>query len=207
MGDVSQKHSAQTVRDVPLFDGRGIDHVGIRYHDLQKAVGWFRDTLGLPVDHETRTMAFVRVGGDGSHLALFKRRVTSRYGSHTMSRCVCLIPLQPRRHYALRRSAPSLRSQLGLPGSRGERLPLHAVALAPSADDPWGGHALKHLAPPNQALERTDRRLAHRGRALRAAGRSTPSRMLGSPLSLSTYSKRPKNSGPRGRHSKDRRCP
>jgi len=72
MGDVSQKHSAQTVRDVPLFDGRGIDHVGIRYHDLQKAVGWFRDTLGLPVDHETRTMAFVRVGGDGSHLALFQ---------------------------------------------------------------------------------------------------------------------------------------
>ncbi len=72
MEDVSQKHSAHTVRDVPLFDGRGIDHVGIRYHDLQKAVGWFRDTLGLPVDHETRTMAFVRVGGDGSHLALFQ---------------------------------------------------------------------------------------------------------------------------------------
>src|SRR5438067_11166247 len=72
MGDVSQKHSAHTVRDVPLFDGCGIDHVGIRYRDLQKAVGWFRDTLGLPVEHETRTMAFVRVGGDGSHLALFK---------------------------------------------------------------------------------------------------------------------------------------
>jgi len=72
MGDVSQKHSAQTVRDVPLFDGCGIDHVGIRYRDLQKAVGWFRDTLGLPVEHETRTMAFVRVGGDGSHLALFQ---------------------------------------------------------------------------------------------------------------------------------------
>src|SRR3989442_15048882 len=72
MGDVSQKHSAHTVRDVPLFDGYGIDHVGIRYHDLQKAVGWFRDTLGLSVEHETPTMAFVRVGGDGSHLALFQ---------------------------------------------------------------------------------------------------------------------------------------
>lgn len=72
MADAKQKHSAHTVRDVPLFDGRGIDHVGIRYHDLKKAVGWFRDTLGLPVDHETGTMAFVRVGSDGSHLALFQ---------------------------------------------------------------------------------------------------------------------------------------
>ena len=71
MGDMSQKDSAHTVRD-PLFDGRGIDHVGIRYHDLKKAVGWFRDTIGLPVDHETRTMALVRVGADGSHLALFQ---------------------------------------------------------------------------------------------------------------------------------------
>ncbi len=31
-------------------------------------------------------------------------------------------------------------------------------------------------APPNQALERTGRRLAHHGRPIRAAGRSTPGR-------------------------------
>jgi catechol 2,3-dioxygenase-like lactoylglutathione lyase family enzyme len=72
MEDVNQKHSPVTVCDVPLFDGKGIDHVGIRYQDLKKALGWFRDTLGLPVDLETSTMAFVRVGGDGSHLALFQ---------------------------------------------------------------------------------------------------------------------------------------
>ena len=72
MEDVSQKHSAHRGRDGPLFDGCGIDHVGIRYHDLKRAVGWFRDTLGLPVDHETSTIAFVRVGRDGSHLALFQ---------------------------------------------------------------------------------------------------------------------------------------
>jgi catechol 2,3-dioxygenase-like lactoylglutathione lyase family enzyme len=72
MEDVSQKHSPDTVRYVPLFDGKGIDHVGIRYQDLKKALGWFRDTLGLPVDHETLTRAFVRVGSDGSHLALFQ---------------------------------------------------------------------------------------------------------------------------------------
>ena len=94
------KHSAHTVRDVPLFDGRGIDHVGIRYHDLKKALGWFRDTLGLPVDHETGTMAFVRVGDDGSHLALFQAEGASRHGSHTMSRCGFPILLQPRRHCA-----------------------------------------------------------------------------------------------------------
>jgi hypothetical protein len=28
MADANQKHAAHTVRDVPLFDGRGIDHVG-----------------------------------------------------------------------------------------------------------------------------------------------------------------------------------
>src|SRR5437762_12399242 len=88
MKDVSEKHSAHTVRDVPLFDGCGIDHVGIRYRDLQKAVGWFRDTLGLPVEHETRTMAFVRVGGDGSHLALFQAEGDE--------------PLRPPHHVALR---------------------------------------------------------------------------------------------------------
>lgn len=55
-----------------LFEGQGIDHVGIRYRDLKHALAWFRDRLGLTVDYETDLMAFVRVGSDGSHLALFQ---------------------------------------------------------------------------------------------------------------------------------------
>jgi catechol 2,3-dioxygenase-like lactoylglutathione lyase family enzyme len=55
-----------------LFDARGIDHVGIRYRDLPRAVAWFRDVLGLGIEYEERTMAFVSVGSDGSHLALFQ---------------------------------------------------------------------------------------------------------------------------------------
>jgi len=55
-----------------LFDCRGIDHVGIRYRDLPRAVAWFRNVLGLQIDHQTRTMAFVHVGDDGSHVALFQ---------------------------------------------------------------------------------------------------------------------------------------
>src|SRR5213594_616083 len=55
-----------------LFDSRGIDHVGIRYRDLPRAVAWFRNVLGLQIDHQTRAMAFVHVGDDGSHLALFQ---------------------------------------------------------------------------------------------------------------------------------------
>ena len=55
-----------------LFESRGIDHVGIRYRDLQAALAWFRETLGLKIDHETPRMAFVRVGDDGTHLALFQ---------------------------------------------------------------------------------------------------------------------------------------
>ena len=35
---------------------RGIDHVGIRYRDLPRAVAWFRDVLGLHIEHEARTM-------------------------------------------------------------------------------------------------------------------------------------------------------
>ena len=54
-----------------LFDARGIDHVGIRYRDLPRAVAWFRDVLGLHIEHEARTMAFINVG-DGSQLALFQ---------------------------------------------------------------------------------------------------------------------------------------
>ncbi len=40
-----------------LFESRGIDHVGIRYHDLAQALAWFRDTLGLTIDHETNRMS------------------------------------------------------------------------------------------------------------------------------------------------------
>jgi|SRR5215470_1291831 len=56
----------------PLFEGRGIDHVGIRYRDLKRALAWFRDTLGLKVDFETETVAFIAVGNDDAHLALFQ---------------------------------------------------------------------------------------------------------------------------------------
>ena len=54
-----------------LFDARGIDHVGIRYRNLPRAVAWFRDVLGLRIEHEARTMALVGTG-DGSQLALFQ---------------------------------------------------------------------------------------------------------------------------------------
>ena len=55
-----------------LLDLQGIDHVGIRYRDLPRAVAWFRDVLGLHIDHEGRAMAVVSVGSDGSQLALFQ---------------------------------------------------------------------------------------------------------------------------------------
>jgi catechol 2,3-dioxygenase-like lactoylglutathione lyase family enzyme len=55
-----------------IFDARGIDHVGIRYRDLARAVAWFRDVLGLHVDYEGKTMAAIRIGTDGSQLALFQ---------------------------------------------------------------------------------------------------------------------------------------
>jgi catechol 2,3-dioxygenase-like lactoylglutathione lyase family enzyme len=55
-----------------LFESRGIDHVGIRYRDLEGVVTWFRDVLGLEIDHQTQTMAFVNLGKDGSQLALFQ---------------------------------------------------------------------------------------------------------------------------------------
>src|SRR5438094_981377 len=61
---VSRSRTKQTARsrmetEMALFDTRGIDHVGIRYRDLPRAVAWFRDVLGLPIEHQTRTMAFV----------------------------------------------------------------------------------------------------------------------------------------------------
>jgi catechol 2,3-dioxygenase-like lactoylglutathione lyase family enzyme len=55
-----------------LFDSQGFDHVGIRYRDLPRAVAWFRNVLGLQIEHEPPTMAFVHVGDDGSQLALFQ---------------------------------------------------------------------------------------------------------------------------------------
>src|SRR3989442_7586033 len=55
-----------------LFDARGIDHVGIRYRDLPRAVAWFRDVLGFHIEHEARTMAVISIGSDGSQVALFQ---------------------------------------------------------------------------------------------------------------------------------------
>lgn len=55
-----------------LFEPQGIDHVGIRYRDLPRAVAWFRDVLGLTIEHEARTVAVVSLGSDGSQLALFQ---------------------------------------------------------------------------------------------------------------------------------------
>jgi catechol 2,3-dioxygenase-like lactoylglutathione lyase family enzyme len=71
-----------------LFDSHGIDHVGIRYRDLPRAVAWFRDVLGLQIDHQTQTMAFVHVGDDGSQLALFQAQGDEplRYPHHVALR-------------------------------------------------------------------------------------------------------------------------
>ncbi|MGH7782682.1 MAG: VOC family protein [Candidatus Binatia bacterium] len=55
-----------------LFESRGIDHVGIQYRDLAGAVAWFSGVLGLRIEHQTPTMAFVNIGEDGSQLALFQ---------------------------------------------------------------------------------------------------------------------------------------
>jgi catechol 2,3-dioxygenase-like lactoylglutathione lyase family enzyme len=54
-----------------LFEARGIDHVGIRYRDLPRAIAWFRDVLGIEVESYMSTMAVVTVG-DGSEIALFQ---------------------------------------------------------------------------------------------------------------------------------------
>jgi len=71
-----------------LFDSQGIDHVGIRYRDLPRAVAWFRDVLGLQIDHQTQAMAFVHVGDDGSQLALFQAQVDEplRHPHHEVAR-------------------------------------------------------------------------------------------------------------------------
>ena len=59
------------VAGMALFDPQGVDHVGIRYRDLERAVAWFRDVLGLPVEYQARTMAVIGIG-NGSQLALFQ---------------------------------------------------------------------------------------------------------------------------------------
>jgi catechol 2,3-dioxygenase-like lactoylglutathione lyase family enzyme len=79
--------------EMGLFDSRGIDHVGIRYRDLQRAVAWFRDVLGLPIEHQTRTMAVVSIGDNGAQLALFQAEGDE--------------PLRQPHHVALRVADPS----------------------------------------------------------------------------------------------------
>jgi catechol 2,3-dioxygenase-like lactoylglutathione lyase family enzyme len=71
-----------------LFDSQGIDHVGIRYRDLPRAVAWFRDVLGLQIAQQTPAMAFVNVGDDGSQLALFQAQGDEplRYPHHVALR-------------------------------------------------------------------------------------------------------------------------
>ena len=71
-----------------LFDSQGIDHVGIRYRDLPRAVAWFRDVLGLQIASQTQAMAFVHVGDDGSQLALFQAQSDEplRYPHHVALR-------------------------------------------------------------------------------------------------------------------------
>ena len=49
-----------------VFDARGIDHVGIRCRDLERAIAWYRDVLGLPIKRYGSTMAAVTVGNDGA---------------------------------------------------------------------------------------------------------------------------------------------
>jgi catechol 2,3-dioxygenase-like lactoylglutathione lyase family enzyme len=56
---------------MPLFNSHGIDHVGIRYRDLERAAAWFRDVLGFEVHYYGKTMAYIDVG-DGAELAFFQ---------------------------------------------------------------------------------------------------------------------------------------
>ncbi len=103
-----------------LFESRGIDHVGIRYRDLQRALAWLRDTLGLTIDPETPRMAFVRVGDDGAHLALFQAEGDER-------------PRQPH-HVALR--VPDVASAVDALSSAGIELRPFGPNLA--FEDPEG---------------------------------------------------------------------
>jgi len=103
-----------------LFDAQGIDHVGIRYRDLPRAVSWFRDVLGLPIEHEARAMAVVSVGSDGSQLALFQAKGDE--------------PMRQPHHVALRVGDP----QAALAALREAGVPLRQFGPNLGFEDPEG---------------------------------------------------------------------
>jgi catechol 2,3-dioxygenase-like lactoylglutathione lyase family enzyme len=114
-----------------LFEARGIDHVGIRYRDLPRAVAWFRDVLGLSIEYEERTMAFVSAGSDGSHLALFQAEGDE--------------PLRQPHHVALRVPDPE-EAQAAL---RAAGVPLRQVGPNLGFEDPEG--TVFHFMPTRAA--------------------------------------------------------
>src|SRR5207247_2560629 len=120
-----------------LFESRGIDHVGIRYRDLPRAVAWFRNVLGLQIDHQTQTMAFVHVGDDGSHVALFQAEGDE--------------PLRQPHHVALRVSDPAAAEAAAR--ARGARAP-YACAPAPPRTRP---RPRRPRAPPDPRPRRRGR--------------------------------------------------
>ena len=103
-----------------LFDARGIDHVGIRYRDLPRAVAWFRGVLGLHIEHEARTMAVVSIGSDGSQLALFQAEGDE--------------PLRQPHHVALRVPDPGA----AVAALRAAGVPLRQVGPNLGFEDPEG---------------------------------------------------------------------
>jgi catechol 2,3-dioxygenase-like lactoylglutathione lyase family enzyme len=113
-----------------LFDSRGIDHVGIRYRDLPRAVAWFRDVLGLQIEHQAPTMAFVRVGDDGSQLALFQAQGDE--------------PLRQPHHVALRVPDPAA-AEAAL---RAAGIPLRRFGPNLGFEDPEG--TVFHFMPANR---------------------------------------------------------
>ena len=115
-----------------LFDSRGIDHVGIRYRDLPRAVAWFRDVLGLQIEHQAQNMAFVRVGDDGSQVALFQAEGDEpvRQPHHVALR----VPDPAAAEAALRAAGIPLRRFGPNRGSRRHGLPLYAGTVGPELD-------------------------------------------------------------------------
>ena len=103
-----------------LFDARGIDHVGIRYRDLPRAVTWFREVLGLHIEHEAPTMAFVSVGPNGAQLALFQASSDE--------------PLRQPHHVALRVPDP----EAALAALRAAGVPLRQFGPNLGFEDPEG---------------------------------------------------------------------
>jgi len=103
-----------------LFQTSGIDHVGIRYRDLPAAVAWFRDVLGLHIEHESRAMAFVSVSADGAQLALFQAQGDE--------------PLRQPHHVALRVPDP----EAALAALRAAGVPLRQFGPNLGFEDPEG---------------------------------------------------------------------